>query len=96
MATDLVTGNAQARVVEPLPCMHMLDAKDTEPRPTHIPLQQNFGWALGWAIKVVMTLRNWLMAYDVVNGALTQIYAAASRYDVTGTTSWEHTPIRVS
>lgn len=38
----------------------------------------NFGSALGLLIRGVMTLRNQLMAYSVADGALTQLFAAAS------------------
>jgi NAD(P)-dependent dehydrogenase (short-subunit alcohol dehydrogenase family) len=46
--------------------------------------QRNFGWALGGVIQAVMGLRNRLMAYDVVDGALTQLFAATSPSVQTG------------
>ena len=44
----------------------------------------NFGWLLGSVIAGVMGLRNKLMAYDVTEGALTQLYAATSPALTTG------------
>ena len=44
----------------------------------------NFGWLLGSLIAGVMGLRNKVMAYDVTEGALTQLYAATSPALATG------------
>ncbi|KAL1528035.1 hypothetical protein AB1Y20_009404 [Prymnesium parvum] len=46
--------------------------------------RNNFGPVLGFLIEVVMGLRNKVMAYDVTDGALTQLYAAASHNLTTG------------